>query len=103
MMRCDAVGSRNIRWMTPASDGFFGRSMSCPHTPKSAAAGPGPGPGEQRTIYIFRPVEVDPENAPVREGKDEDIVGDLGGNKGGRDGELELDALDVEDGQRILG
>jgi hypothetical protein len=57
---------------------------------------------EVDVVDVLGAVEVDAQDAPVGEGEDEDIVGDLGGHKVGSDGELELDALDVEDGQSAV-
>jgi hypothetical protein len=54
--------------------------------------------GEVHTVDVFGFVEVDTEDAAVREGDDQDIVGGLARDKVGGDGELELYGKDVEDG-----
>lgn len=57
---------------------------------------------EGRTVYVLWPVEVDAEDATVGQGEYEDVVGNLRRNEGRGDGELELHALNVEDGQPIV-
>lgn len=51
------------------------------------------------TINILRPIQIYTQYAPVREGNDEDIISHLRGHEVGGNGELELDSLDVEDGE----
>jgi hypothetical protein len=58
-------------------------------------------PGILLTIDVFRPIQVDPEYPPVREGYDEDVVRDLRGHKVGGDGELELHLLEHKYGEPV--
>lgn len=54
------------------------------------------------TINIFWSVEIDSEDEPTREGKDKNIVCDLGSDKVSGNGKLQLYGLNVEDGQSCL-
>jgi len=96
MMRCEAVGSRNMRRMTPTSEVFLGRSMS---EVESAFAS---SYSSSYTINIRRIIQVYSKNPSIRESQDQDVVGNLRGNKVGRNRELETDFLHVENGKRIL-
>ena len=57
------------------------------------------GGRKRRTINVLGLVQVDAQDSAVGEREDQDVVGDLGGNKVGGDGELELDPFDDEHGQ----
>ena len=59
-------------------------------------------PRVQQTIYVRRTVEVNAQYTTSRKSQDEDIVGYLGSNKVGRNGELKLYSFDFEDRQGLL-
>ena len=59
-------------------------------------------PRFQRTIYVRRTVEVNAQYTTSRKSQDEDIVGYLGSNKVGRNGELKLYSFNFENRQGLL-
>ena len=95
MIKCEAEGSRNMRRIKPVSDDFLGRSTSA-----NSCQGRVIGTGLIQTVDVGRIVKINPQNSSGGQSKDENVVGDLRGDKIGRDVELKLYSLDVEDGKR---
>jgi hypothetical protein len=56
-------------------------------------------PAPALTINVLGPVQIYAKDPAVGEGYDEHIVGYLSSDKVRSDGELQLDTLDVEDGE----
>ena len=91
MSRCEAVGSRNMRRMTPTSDGFFGKSISrVTRTVSPTFIKRIYGDKVQvtsaleafeLTIDVLGAVQVDAQYAPIRERENDNVVGDLAGDE----------------------